>query len=46
MNEEDIHIIAINETKLDNERSNEILSLDSFDLRRKDRNRHGGGVAT
>ena len=43
--EEDIHILAINDTKLDNETSNEIISLDKFELRRKDRNRHGGGVA-
>ena len=45
VDEEDLDILAINETKLDNETSNEIISLDNFDLRRKDRNRHGGGVA-
>ena len=45
VDEEDLNILAINETKLDNETSNEIISLDNFDLRRKDRNRHGGGVA-
>ena len=45
VDDEDIHILAINETKLDNETSNEIISIDNFDLRRKDRNRHGGGVA-
>ena len=44
VDEEDLNILAINETKLDNETSNEIISIDNFDLRRKDRNRHGGGV--
>ena len=44
MNEEGIHILAINETKLDNEISNEIVSLDNFELRGKDHNRHGGWV--
>ena len=42
--DEGVHILAINETKLDNEISNEIVSLDSFELRRKDHNRHGGWV--
>ena len=45
VDEEDLNILAINETELDNEASNEITSLDNFDLRRKNRNRHGGGVA-
>ena len=45
MDEEGIHILAKNETKLYNEISNEIISLDSFDLRRKDRNRSRVGVA-
>ena len=45
MDEEDINILAINETKLDNETTNEIISLDNFGLMRKDRNRHGDGVA-
>ena len=45
VDEENIHILAINETKLDNETSNEIISLGNFDLRRTDRNRHGVGVA-
>ena len=43
MDAEDLDILAINETKLDNETSNEIISLDNFDLRWKDRNRHGTG---
>ena len=45
VDEEDLTILAINEIKLNNETSNEIISLDNFDLRRKDRNRHGGRVA-
>ena len=45
VDEEDIHILAINETKLDNETSHEIMSLDNFEIRRKYRNTHGGGEA-
>ena len=45
MDEEDLNILAINETKLDNETPNEIISLDTFDQRRRDRNRHEGRVA-
>ena len=43
--ERGIHILAINETKLDNNIGNEIISVDGYTLRRHDRNRHGGGVA-
>ena len=43
--EGNINILAINETKLDNETSNGMTYLDKFDLRRKDCNRHEGGVA-
>ena len=45
VNEGGIHILAINETKLDNEILNGIIYLDNFDLRRKGCNRFGGGVA-
>ena len=45
MNEGGIHILAINETKLDNEILNGIIYLDNFDLRRKYCNRFGGRVA-
>ena len=41
--EGNINILAINETKLDNETSNGMTCLDKFDLRRKDCNRHGVG---
>ena len=43
VDEEDIHILAINEPKLDNETSNEIISLDNVELRRKGCNRPGMG---
>ena len=43
--EKGIHILAINETKLDNSVGNEIISVEGFTLRRNDRNKHGGGVA-
>ena len=45
VDEEDFHILAIIETKLDNKTSNESISLDKFELRRKNCNRDGGGVA-
>ena len=43
VDEEDIPVLAINESKLDNETSNEIISLDNVELRRKDCNRPGMG---
>ena len=43
--EKGIRILAINETKLDNNVGNEIISVEGFTLRRNDRNKHGGGVA-
>ena len=45
LDEKGIHILAINETKLDNNIGNEIISVEGFTLRRNDRNKHGGGVA-
>ena len=38
-------IICVNETWLDNTVNNHEVELDGYDLVRKDRNRHGGGVA-
>ena len=38
--DEGIHTLATNETKLDKTAFNKIASLDNFDLRRKDLNRH------
>ena len=43
--EKNIHILAINETKLDETIEDNIISIDKYKLHRKDRNRHGGGVA-
>ena len=43
--EKGIHILTINETKLDNNIGNAIISIDGYTLRRNDRKRHGGGVA-
>ena len=40
------HIICLNETKITEEFSNELLKIDGFqNIIRKDRTRHGGGVA-
>ena len=38
-------IICVNETWLDNTVNNHEVELNGYDLVRKDRNRHGGGVA-
>ena len=38
-------VICVNETWLDNSVNNHEIGLDGYDLIRKDRNRHGGGVA-
>ena len=40
-----IHILALNETKLDENISDELISIKEYTIKRKDRNRHGGGVA-
>ena len=40
------HIFGINETKLDDTVTDEELKIENYhDIIRKDRNRHGGGVA-
>jgi exonuclease III len=38
-------VVCVNETWLDNSVNNHEIDLDGYDLIRKDRNRHGGGVA-
>ena len=38
-------VLGITETKLDQSIHNEEISIDGYNLIRKDRNRHGGGVA-
>ena len=45
MEELGIHILAINETKLDGHIADELVDIDGFSIKRCDRNRIGGGVA-
>ena len=40
-----IHILAINETKLDGTIDDALVSIDGYSIKRRDRNRNGGGVA-
>ena len=40
-----IHILAINETKLDGNIDDTLVSIDGYSIKRCDRNRNGGGVA-
>ncbi len=40
-----IHVLAINETKLDTNVDDDLVSIDGFSIKRCDRNRSGGGVA-
>ena len=41
----EVHILALNETFLDESIFDSEVNIDNFHLLRKDRNRHGGGVA-
>ena len=38
------HILAINETKLDDTTADDLLGVERYDLHTEDRERHGGGV--
>ena len=38
-------IICINETRLNNSIDNNVVKIPGYDILRRDRNRHGGGVA-
>ena len=40
-----LHILAINETKLDETIADSLLGVEGYALHREDRKRHGGGVA-
>ena len=40
-----IHILAINETKIDKNVHDDLVSIDGYTIKRGDRNRFGGGVA-
>ena len=42
---ENIDILAMNETKIDHKIDDRLISLDDFSLCRYDRSRQGGGVA-
>ena len=43
--EKEIHIMALNETKLDKKMAKYLLEIKSYKFEREDRNRHSGGVA-
>ena len=45
MNKYFIHILCLNESKIDASISNEELKIENYSLVRKDRTRYGGGVA-
>ena len=45
INEKGIHVLALNETKLDNSYSKQLTNIVGYQKERKDRNSHGGGVA-
>ena len=45
VNEKGIHILAVNETKLDSKITDDLLQIEGYTLHREDRNRNGGGVA-
>ena len=45
INDLGIHILAINETKLDETIPDDLVAISGFSIIRRDRNRNGGGVA-
>lgn len=45
LHDNNIHVLALNETLLDDSISDSELRVQDYDLLRKDRNRNGGGVA-
>ena len=45
VHERGIHILAVSETKLDSEITDNLLEIEGYTLHREDRNRSGGGVA-
>ena len=44
INEKGIHILALNETKVDNSYSKQLTNILGYQQERKDRTAHGGGV--
>ena len=45
INDLGIHILAVNETKIDDKVDNNLVSIEGYSIKRSDRNRNGGGVA-
>ena len=45
INDKGIHILALNETKLDKKTPKQLMNIKSYKIELEDRNRHGGGVA-
>ena len=45
INDLGIHILAVNETKIDDKIDNDLVSIEGYSIKRSDRNRNGGGVA-
>ena len=45
LSQNDVHILSVNETWLDNFVLNNEIEIEGFQILRKDRNRNGGGVA-
>ena len=45
LTQNDVHILSVNETWLDNSVLNNEIDIDDFQVIRKDRNRNGGGTA-
>ena len=45
LQEQNIHILALNETKIDADFPSELLKVEGYQFDRYDRNRNGGGVA-
>ena len=41
----EVHIMAVCETKLDEHISDDVISVNNYSIYRNDRNTHGGGVA-
>ena len=44
LEKQDLDILVLNETRLDNTFTDDFFSIHNYDLIRTDRNRHGGGV--
>ena len=45
LREKGIHLLSLNETKIDDSLSDNLFKIEGYELRRLDRNRHGGGIA-